>query len=64
MPENTKEPAYISVEAAAEYLKVHPETIRRLLRRGVLKGKKTFLRKWQVEVEPLVELNKTYRPEF
>lgn len=61
MTDNTG-PGYISVEAAAEYLKVHPETIRRLLRKGDLKGKKTFLRKWMVEVDPLVELKKTYRP--
>lgn len=57
-----KQPEYVTVDQAADYLEVHPETIRRLLRDHSLQGKKTFTGQWKVDWNYLVEFQKNYRP--
>lgn len=51
----------ISVAEAAKILNVAEETVRRWLKRGVLKGRKTLTRQWMVNREALIEFAKTYR---
>lgn len=51
----------ISVTEAAKILNVAEETVRRWLKRGVLKGRKTLTRQWRVNSEALIEFAKTYR---
>lgn len=63
MEENQSEPKYITVDQAADILKVHPETIRRLLRDGSLQGSKSFTGQWKVDRAFLIEFQKSYRPE-
>jgi excisionase family DNA binding protein len=62
---NNEQPTreYVTVDQAAEYLKVHPETIRRLLRDHTLRGKKTLMNRWRVEIASLVEVAANYHPE-
>jgi excisionase family DNA binding protein len=59
MTEKTK---YITVDEAARILNVHPETIRRLLQRGNLRGEKTLTGAWKVDYLDLLEVQKNYRP--
>lgn len=59
----TEQTQYVTVEQAADYLKVHPETIRRMLRDKSLPGKKTLIGRWRVDFAALVEMAKNYRPE-
>ncbi len=54
---------FINVDQAAEILRVHPETIRRLLRAGVLKGKKTLVGQWRIDRSDLERVGENYRPE-
>ena len=47
---------YISLEAAIEVSGLHPNTLRRLLREGAVRGRKTVLKgqaRWHVSTESL-----------
>lgn len=53
--------AYVSVPQAARQLAVHPETVRRLLRQGVLPGSKVGTL-WFITKEDLHSFKATYDP--
>jgi excisionase family DNA binding protein len=53
--------AYVSVPQAARELSVHPETVRRLLRQGVLPGSKAGTL-WFIAKEDLGRFKATYDP--
>lgn len=52
---------YISVPQAAKELAVHPETVRRLLRQGVLPGSKVGTL-WFIGKEDFQDFKATYDP--
>lgn len=54
---------YATIGTAADYLGVHQETVRRLLREKAIVGSMTFTRRWRIDWAQLVEFKKNYRPE-
>ena len=53
--------AYVDVPQAARELSVHPETVRRLLRQGVLPGSKAGTL-WFIAKQDLRQFKATYDP--
>jgi excisionase family DNA binding protein len=47
------EDEWLTVEEAASRLKMHPVTIRRLLREGALPGRKLGARQWRISAAAL-----------
>ena len=45
----------LTVEQAAERLKMHPDTVRRLFREGQLPGRKVGARRWRIGATALRE---------
>jgi excisionase family DNA binding protein len=52
----------LTVEEAAGRLKMHPVTVRRLLREGNLPGRKVGARQWRVSAAALREFIETGKP--
>ena len=52
-PENLDKSFY-TVDQVAELMQLHPNTIRRMIKRGELPAKK-YCREWRVKVEDLIQ---------
>jgi excisionase family DNA binding protein len=52
---------YATVRDAADKLRIHPESVRRLIRQGKLPAKK-FANNWVIEVEVLEQFASHYDP--
>ncbi|GAB4443402.1 MAG: helix-turn-helix domain-containing protein [Anaerolineae bacterium] len=52
---------YATVQEAAEKLRIHPESVRRLIRQGKLPAKK-FANTWLIEWEVLEQFASHYDP--
>lgn len=50
---NIKTPELITCEAAAKILQIHPSSVPRLIKAGVLRGTKHFGRHWKIDAEDI-----------
>ncbi len=53
--------AYVDVLDAGQRLKIHPESVRRLIRKGKLPGIR-FSNKWLIRKDELEQFAQTYDP--